>query len=445
MKILPTLLVILLLSASAAYPALAEKPEILWHGPESPSLWNGFTRITQAAFSEVPVNLTVRVEGAVGRVVADYVVRDGGGGKVEEGSLELRKSGEGRFTAPLGAFPSGYRVDYSVRVEPGGLEAEGSFEIISDDTPPKILLEDYVVGTFIPGRSSLLIEGNGTQAQYHYERYSMAIVVNDTVRYGGRTVLGSGVKEVRLYWKTGIIVHNKSMTTDEKGLRNYQFYGSIDGPFPYKFKLKFWFEAIDAAGNSAKSREFTLHVLGDDVPPIIENITITEPKPMEEITVVVFARDPDEPDDSFLSDVVILYSTDGGETWSEKPMVLTSSYTILGKPTHKWQTSLPGQPEGTLLILRIKAVDNAGNEAEELRVLRIGLPEAEVKTVTSTIVSPTTVRETQTLTTTLEKTFTSTVREVVERAPDLTPLLTASIISVIVVAAAAFMVGRRTR
>lgn len=250
---------------------------------------------------------------------------------------------------------------------------------------------------------------------------------------------------MRLYWKTGIIVHNKSMTTDEKGLRNYQFYGSIDGPFPYKFKLKFWFEAMDAAGNRAKSREFTLHVLGDDVPPIIENITITEPKPMEEITVVVFARDPDEPDDSFLSDVVILYSTDGGETWSEKPMVLTSSYTILGKPTHKWQTSLPGQPEGTLLILRIKAMDNAGNEAEKLRVLRIGLPEAEVKTVTSTIVSATTVRETQTLTTTLEKTFTSTVREVVERAPDLTPLLTASIISVIVVAAAAFMVGRRTR
>ncbi len=445
MRTLPILLAALLLSVVVAPSIQAQQPMITWHGPESPSIWNGFTRITQAAFSNTPVNLTVRVEGEAGKVVADYVVRDEGGGRVKEGSLELHESGEGRFTAELGAFPSGYRVEYRVKVEPGGREAEGSFRIVEDDEPPTLLLENYVSGEFIPGRSSLLIEGNGTQAQYYYERYSMAIVVNDTMRYDGRTVLGSGVKEVRLYWKTGIVVHNISMTTDEKGLRNYQFFGGIEGPFPYKFKLKFWFEAVDAAGNTAKSREFTLHVLGDDIPPIIENITIMEPKPMEEITVVVFARDPDEPDDSFLSDVIILYSTDGGETWSEKPMVLTSSYTILGRPTHKWQTSLPGQPEGTLLLLRIKALDNAGNEAEELRILTIGAPAA--KTVTSTIVSTTTIKETQTVTTTIERTVTSasTVKEFIEKAPDLTPLLLASIVSVIVVAVAAFIVGRRTR
>jgi len=61
-------------------------------------------------------------------------------------------------------------------------------------------------------------------------------------------------------------------------------------------------------------------------------------------------------DISGLDQVILKYSTDGGQTWHEISMTNTGD--------DDYEATIPGQPAGTEVRFKIYARDTAGNEAE---------------------------------------------------------------------------------
>ena len=363
-------------------PEDAVPPVISNYGPETLSIWKGakeganenvtFTRTTPVALVGFDFNISAIItdeDSGVKNATVEYAIYDGTQ-LIESGSKSMINTGENKYTALIGTYSETYTVKYNITAYDNAnnmQKVSGTFTIVEDDTPPTIYLENYVVGSFDPSKSCLLLNGNETDAMYYETENWMSIIVNDTLTVDDEQVLGSGVEAVILVWRIGATKNEKLMYTNSTGFAQYRFFAPITGEYPYGSKIEFWFEAIDAAGNKAESHHFVLLVKGDDVPPIIRHYEIQpeEPKPGEEVTVIVWARDKDEPYDSYLTRAVLKYSTDGGKTWETVEMILQSA--VVTEPgledTHKYMLHLPGQPAGTNVSIIITVYDNAGNYA----------------------------------------------------------------------------------
>ena len=357
-------------------------PVISDYGPETLSIWKGakeganenvtYTAITPVALVNFSFNISATItddEAGVKNATVDYAIYNGTQ-LIESGSKLMINVGNDKYTVVIGTYPESYTVEYNITAydNAGNVRnVSGTFVIIKDDTPPTIYLEDYVVGSFDPSKSCLLLNGNETDYMYYETENWMSIIVNDTLTVDGQEVLGSGVEAIILVWRIGAAKTEKLMYTNSTGFAQHRFFAPITGEYPYGSKIEFWFKAIDAAGNIAESKHFILLVKGDDVPPLIRHYEVRpeEPKPEEEVTVIVWARDKDEPYDSYLTKAVLKYSTDGGKTWKTVDMVLQSA--VVTEPgledTHKYMLHLPGQPAGTNMSIIITVYDNAGNYA----------------------------------------------------------------------------------
>jgi hypothetical protein len=385
-------------------------PVISDYGPETLSIWKGakegadenvtYTTTTPVALVDFSFNISATItddEAGVKNATVDYAIYNGAQ-LIESGSKLMVNVGNDKYTVLIGTYSESYTVEYNITAYDNAdnmQKVSGTFVIVEDDTPPTIYLEDYVVGSFDPYKSCLLLNGNETDYTYYETENWMSIIVNDTLTVDGEEVLGSGVEAIILVWRIGAAKTEKIMYTNSTGFAQHRFFAPITGEYPYGSKIEFWFKAIDAAGNIAESKHFILLVKGDDVPPIIRHYEVRpeEPEPGEEVTVIVWARDKDEPYDSYLTKAVLKYSTDGGETWKTVDMVLQSA--VVTEPgledTHKYMLHLPGQPAGTNVSIIITVYDNAGNYAsvELYYIVRkppISLPTTVLIAVTAVVV-----------------------------------------------------------
>jgi len=110
--------------------------------------------------------------------------------------------------------------------------------------------------------------------------------------------------------------------------------------------------ANDTLGNTNQTGEYAYTVL-DRTPPSITGITFSPSEPEADEQVVVKAKVSDI---SGLTQVVLKYSTDGGQTWHEVSMTNTGD--------DNYEATIPGQPAGTEVRFKIYARDTVGNEAE---------------------------------------------------------------------------------
>ena len=121
---------------------------------------------------------------------------------------------------------------------------------------------------------------------------------------------------------------------------------------PHGTTVRFLIWANDTLGNTNQTGEYEYTVL-DTTPPSITDITFTPSEPNANEEVVIRAKVSDA---SGLEEVVLKYSTDGGQTWHDISMTNTGG--------GNYEATIPGQPAGTEVRFRIYARDIAGNEVE---------------------------------------------------------------------------------
>jgi len=102
------------------------------------------------------------------------------------------------------------------------------------------------------------------------------------------------------------------------------------------------------------SYSYTLNSVIDRTPPVISNVARNpqQPQPADAVTVSANVTDPD----SGVKTVTLRYSKDGGSTWSNVAMSVSTGTIYTG--------SIPAQPDGTAVQYKIKAEDNAGFSGE---------------------------------------------------------------------------------
>jgi len=105
---------------------------------------------------------------------------------------------------------------------------------------------------------------------------------------------------------------------------------------------------------SSGSGTYTLKSVIDRTPPVISNIARNpqQPQPADAVTVSANVTDPD----SGVKTVTLRYSKDGGTTWLDVPMSVSTGTT--------YTANIPAQPDGTVVQYKIKAADNAGFSGE---------------------------------------------------------------------------------
>jgi len=111
--------------------------------------------------------------------------------------------------------------------------------------------------------------------------------------------------------------------------------------------------AYDLAGNVA---EHEVTVIVDNTAPSIGKSVISPKSPTEEDDVTVKVSVVDAL--SGVEEVILSYSTDGGATWTNVTMVLSSN--------GYYTATIPGQPAGTTVLYKIYARDAVGNWAVSL-------------------------------------------------------------------------------
>ena len=101
---------------------------------------------------------------------------------------------------------------------------------------------------------------------------------------------------------------------------------------------------------SSGSGSYTLKSVIDRTPPVISNVARNpqQPQPADAVTVTANVTDPD----SGVKTVTLRYSKDGGSTWSNVAMSVSTGTIYTG--------NIPAQPDGTAVQYKIKAEDNAG-------------------------------------------------------------------------------------
>ena len=111
--------------------------------------------------------------------------------------------------------------------------------------------------------------------------------------------------------------------------------------------------AYDLAGNVA---EHEVTVIVDNTAPSIGKSVISPKSPTEEDDVTVKVSVVDAL--SGVEEAILSYSTDGGATWTNVTMVLSSN--------GYYTATIPGQPAGTTVLYKIYARDAVGNWAVSL-------------------------------------------------------------------------------
>lgn len=97
----------------------------------------------------------------------------------------------------------------------------------------------------------------------------------------------------------------------------------------------------------------------DNEPPAISDVSSspTTPRPGDNVTVSASVTD----DVSGLKSVTLLYSTDGGSTWSS---VIMTKFIILDGGIEKYMAEIPKQGSGTTVQFKVSAEDNVSFSAE---------------------------------------------------------------------------------
>ncbi|MFH1540097.1 MAG: hypothetical protein ABIH66_14175 [bacterium] len=96
-------------------------------------------------------------------------------------------------------------------------------------------------------------------------------------------------------------------------------------------------------------------------PPVVDDVTLDpeEPAEDEEVTITVTTKVVSNESTDYTSEAVVVYSTDGGETWDEIELEE-------GDDDTEWIGTFPGFESGTEVIYGIRAVDSSDNVYVEL-------------------------------------------------------------------------------
>jgi len=93
-----------------------------------------------------------------------------------------------------------------------------------------------------------------------------------------------------------------------------------------------------------------LTLVFDAGPPTVSEVDSSpeQPQPGDAVTIKANVRD----EDSGVEMVTLLYSIDGGSTWTSLPMSRSTGST--------YTATMPGEPDGTTVQFKVEAKDNAG-------------------------------------------------------------------------------------
>ena len=228
------------------------------------------------------------------------------------------------YTYYIPAQPSGTTIQYFVKAfdNAGNFDNSSTFTFTSDDTTPPVL-------TYLTTNPSPPSYDSGTY---------VFVKVSD---------IGSGVQNATVYFKTS----TSSTWIVNSMYKSIGYYvGSID-KYPYGTIIEFFFVAFDGAGNKQQTSIYSATV-ADGSPPNIVSVTrdITSVQATDTVHVSAIVGDGG----SGVQQVLLLYSTDTGTSWTIVPMPYQSS-------SGSYTGAIPQEPYLSVVLYKVEATDNAGN------------------------------------------------------------------------------------